>query len=112
MRLIPALLLVAASTVWAQRAPSPTGFGRLANPGGVTSTTGGAGFGRLIFPGTGAPAVSRNPVPGAGFVAPPRVAHGSHAGVVAVPYPVFYGGAYYDYDAPSAPVAQAGSPYP
>jgi hypothetical protein len=33
------------------------------------------------------------------------VAHGAHATPVAVPYPVFYGGSYYDYDAPPAPMA-------
>ena len=58
MRFFTAVLLLAASTAWAQRAPSPTGFGRLANPGGVVGTTGGAGFGRMIYPGTGAPAAA------------------------------------------------------
>ena len=104
---IPALVLGAASAAWAQRAPSPTGFGRLSNPGAVVGTTGGAGFGRMIYPGTGAPAVARNPhIPGSPLVAlPPQVAHGSHANPIAIPYPVFYGGGYYDYEAPPAPTA-------
>jgi len=92
--------------VWAQRATDPTGFGRLSNPAGLPGTTGGAGFGRLIYPGTGAPAIARSPRPGSPQGAlPPQVAHGSHGTAVAVPYPVFYGGGYYDYDAPPAPVA-------
>lgn len=107
MRIIPAALLLAASISigWAQRATDPTGFGRLSNPAGLPGTTGGAGFGRLIYPGTGAPAAARNPrLPGSPLV-PPQVAHGSHGNAVAVPYPVFYGAGYYDYDAPSAPTA-------
>src|SRR5947207_15429424 len=104
---LPALLLVTVSS-WAQRAADPSGFGRISNPGGVVGTTGGAGFGRLIYPGTGAPVAVRNPrLPGSPLVAAPvpQVAHGTHAYSIAVPYPVFYGGGYYDYDAPSAPVA-------
>src|SRR5437868_4666606 len=103
-----ALLLLLAASVWAQRAADPTGFGRISNPGGVVGTTGGAGFGRLIYPGTGAPVAVRNPrLPGSPLVAAPipQVPHGSHAIAVAVPYPVFYGGNYYDYDAPAAPMA-------
>src|SRR5690349_1630271 len=105
---IPALVLGAASYSWAQRAPSPTGFGRMSNPGAVVGTTGGAGFGRMIYPGTGAPAVARNTrIPGMPLVAlpVPSVAHGIHGAAVAVPFPVFYGGSYYDYDAPQAPLA-------
>jgi hypothetical protein len=107
MRSITAILILAASAAWAQRAPSPTGFGRLANPGAVVGTTGGAGFGRLIYPGTGAPAVARNPRLGVSSLgaSPPRVPHGSHSAYGAVPYPVFYGGGYYDYEAPPAPTA-------
>jgi len=104
----PALLLLLAASLWAQRAADPTGFGRISNPGGAVGTTGGAGFGRLIYPGTGAPVAVRNPrLPGSQLVATPvpQVAHGSHGIAVAVPYPVFYGGNYYDYDAPSAPMA-------
>jgi hypothetical protein len=111
MRLIPAVLFLAASMVWGQRATDPTGFGRLSNPGGLPGTTGGAGFGRLIYPGTGAPAAARNPrLPGSPLVAvpPPQAAHRPHGVAVAVPYPVFYGGGYYDYDAPAAPYSQAG----
>src|SRR5678815_3136686 len=90
MKCMMALVVLAASTTWAQRAPAPTGFGRLSNPSGVVGTTGGAGFGRMIYPGTGAPAVARNPrIPGTPLVAlpPPQVAHRAHGTVpVAVPY--------------------------
>jgi len=113
MRFFTALLVLAASSAWGQRAPAPSGYGRLSNPGGVVGTTGGAGFGRMIYPGTGAPAVVRNPrIPGSPLVAlpPPQVRHGSHAIPIAVPYPVFYGGGYYDYDAPPAPVGGQYSP--
>jgi hypothetical protein len=104
----PAVLLLVAATGWAQRAADPTGFGRLSNPGAVVGTTGGGGFGRLIYPGTGAPVAVRNPrLPGSPLVAAPvpQVPHRSHGYGVAVPYPVFYGGGYFDYDAPSAPMA-------
>ena len=103
-----ALLLLATAASWAQRAPDPSGFGRMSNPGAAGVTTGGAGFGRLIYPGTGAPVAVRNPrLPGSPLVAAPvpQVAHRPHGNAVAVPYPVFYGGGYYDYDAPAAPVA-------
>ena len=79
------------------------GFGRINSgaPGG--RSVGGAGFGRTIFPGTGAPATVRGPG-GRGplFIAPPAV-HPSHARNVVVPFPVYYGGGYYPYDAPAAP---------
>ncbi len=110
-----AVLLLVAATGWAQRAPDPTGFGRMSNPGAVVGTTGGAGFGRLIYPGTGAPVAVRNPrLPGSPLVAAPvpRVPHGSHGNAVAVPYPVFYGGGFYDYEAPDAPYSQDVSQIP
>jgi len=113
MRFFTAVLVLAASTAWAQRAYSPTGFGRVSNPGGVAGTTGGAGFGRMIYPGTGAPAVSRTPRNPSSLepaFQAPQVRHGAHATAVAVPYPVFYGGGYYDYDAPPAPVGGQYSP--
>jgi hypothetical protein len=72
----------------------------------VVGTTGGAGFGRMIYPGTGAPVAVRNPrLPGSPLVAAPvpQVAHRPHGIAAAVPYPVFYGGGYYDYEAPPAP---------
>jgi hypothetical protein len=105
MKRITAFLVLTASAGWAQRVPAPSGFGRMNNPGAVFGTTGGAGFGRMIYPGTGAPVVARDPrVPGSPLIAlPPRVAHGSHGFQNAVPYPVFYGGGYYDYDTPPAP---------
>jgi hypothetical protein len=107
MKFIPAVVLLAVSVAagWAQRATDPTGFGRLSNPAGLPGTTGGAGFGRLIYPGTGAPAAARNPRLAGAPLVPPQVPHGSHGIAVAVPYPVFYGGGYYDYDAPAAPTA-------
>jgi hypothetical protein len=81
------------------------GFGRINSgaPGG--RSVGGAGFGRTIFPGTGAPAAVRGPG-GRGplYIAPPPV-HLSHARSVVVPFPVYYGGGYYPYDAPLAPQA-------
>ena len=39
-------------SVWAQRAADPTVSAGISNPGAVVGTTGGAGFGRLIYPGT------------------------------------------------------------
>jgi len=102
----PALLMLAAAIGWSQRAADPTGFGRMSNPAGVIGTTGGAGFGRLIYPGTGAPVAVRNPrLPGSPLVAAPvpQVPHRPHGNGGAVAYPVFYGGGYYDYEAPSAP---------
>lgn len=104
-----AVLLLVAVTGWAQRAPDPTGFGRMSNPAGVIGTTGGAGFGRLIYPGTGAPVAVRNPrLPGSPLVAAPvpQMPHRAHGNAVAVPYPVFYGGGFYDYEAPAAPYSQ------
>ena len=111
MRFIPAaaLLAVSFSIGWAQRAPDPSGFGRLSNPGAVSGTTGGAGFGRLIYPGTGAPVAVRNPrLPGSPLVAAPvpQVPHRPHGNAGAVPFPVFYGAGYYDYEAPPAPYSQ------
>ena len=105
----PAVLLLAVATAWAQRAADPSGFGRLSNPGAVVGTTGGGGFGRMIYPGTGAPVAVRNPrLPGSPLVAAPvpQVPHRPHGNAIAVPYPVFYGGGYYDYDAPAAPYSQ------
>src|SRR5262245_29317651 len=113
MKLAPLIFLVAGSSLWAQRVPSPTGFGRMSNPGAVVGVTGGAGFGRLIYPGTGAPAQRRTNIPGAAVIAaPPVISHGSHIPAIAVPYPVFYGGSYYDYEAPPAPVATDLNNYP
>jgi hypothetical protein len=112
MKFIAVVLLIASSTAWAQRAGSATGFGRIANPGGAVGTTGGAGFGRIIYPGTGAPAAVRSQTGSAVFTAtqPPAVNHGVHSAPGIVPYPVFYGGGYYNYDAP--PAQMAGYPQP
>ena len=69
-------------------------------------STGGAGFGRTIYPGTGAPAAIRGPGGRGTLYIPPVASHPSHARTVVVPYPVYYGGGYYPYDAPQALAAQ------
>ena len=98
-----AILLLATSALAFSQAGA--GFGRVTGgvPGG--RNVGGAGFGRTIFPGTGAPAAVRGPG-GRGplFIAPAPV-HPIHARNVIVPFPVYYGGGYYPYDAPLAPEA-------
>jgi hypothetical protein len=110
MKGVVVALLVATSGAWAQ-SPSPTGFGRLINPSGVPPGTAGAGFGRLIYPGTGGPPGTApfRPsgrlygAPGGryGFAGGPRgVGHPRHNQAVIVPYPVFYGDYYYGYDVP------------
>jgi hypothetical protein len=110
MRVIAVVLLIAGSSVWAQRPTSPSGFGRQINPGGLAPTTGGGGFGRIVYPGTGAPAVSRvRPGTSALGITPP-VNHGNHSGAVIVPYPVFYGGGFYDYEAPPAEMGAYAQP--
>lgn len=109
MRWMLIAAMAASPALWAQRNPSPTGFGRIMFPGG-TSSQPTATAGRILFPGTGAPAVTR----GGGFGAPvfvgpgraPLVSHQAHAAPVVIPYPVFYAGGYYDYDAPPAAYAQ------
>jgi hypothetical protein len=107
-----ALLAIVAGVAVAQQT-SPTGFGRALYPGtggptaplrgsfgGVTSGNQGSGFGRMIYPGTGAPALMRG---GGVFAPPPAIGHGAHSRGVLVPYPVFYGGGYYDsFQAPPA----------
>jgi hypothetical protein len=112
MRLLLAGWLVAGTCLFAQQ-PSATGFGRMINPSGITPGPGGAGFGRMIYPGTGGPpAALRAGAPGGGgrggggrgrIAVPPPVQHQGHSGAVIVPYPVYYGGYYYPYDAPPAP---------
>jgi hypothetical protein len=98
-----AILLLATSALAFSQGGA--GFGRINSgaPGG--RSVGGAGFGRTIFPGTGAPATVRGPS-GRGplFIAPPAV-HPNHARNAIVPFPVYYGGGYYPYDAPPAPEA-------
>jgi len=111
MRLIAVVLLIAGSTAWAQRGGAAVGAGRIGNTNGVTPPTGVGGFSRIVVPGAGAPAAVRA---GSGvFGAAPVVNHGVHSGTLIVPYPVFYGGGYYNYDAPPAQVAgypQSGYP--
>jgi hypothetical protein len=108
MRLIAMALLVAGSAAFAQRPnPNPAGFGSVLYPG-----TGGppparvpnGGFGSVLYPGTGGP-------PGRGVaprhIIPPPPAHPQHGRTIIVPYPVFYGGYYGD---PSAGYAQQPAP--
>jgi hypothetical protein len=113
MKVVVIALLVAGSAAFAQRQnPNPAGFGSVLYPG-----TGGppparvpnGGFGSVLHPGTGGP-------PGRGFaprnfIPPPAAhpAHGSplHGQTVIVPYPVYYGGTYYD---PSAGYANQPAP--
>ncbi len=103
MKLLTLAAIFAGSGLMAQ---SPTGFGRLSNPSGIPPSQAGAGFGRLIYPGTGGPPVVRRPPAASvkpGFVGAPPTIHHQHGGAIIVPYPVFYGG-YYGYDAPPAPL--------
>jgi hypothetical protein len=109
--LIAASLFVSGSCLLAQT--SATGFGRQINPSGIPSGNWGAGFGRMIYPGTGGPPAAVRPgTPGAPagrgggrgrVVVPPPIAHQGHANGAIVAYPVYYGGYYYPYDAPAAP---------
>src|SRR5579862_1017808 len=107
MKLVLIALLVAGPAAFAQQRPNPTGFGSVLYPG-----TGGpppprtpnGGFGSVLYPGTGGPP-GRNLVPRR-IVTPPPVAHPGHGRTVIVPYPVFYGGYYYD------PSAYAEQPAP
>jgi hypothetical protein len=98
MKLVAIALLVAGSAALAQRPnPNPAGFGSVLYPG-----TGGpppprvpnGGFGSVLYPGTGGP-------PGHGviprrIIAPPALVHPSHQRSIIVPVPVYYGGYYYD----------------
>lgn len=106
MRLVAIAFVLAGSGLIAQ---SPTGFGRYSNPSGIPPSQAGGGFGRLIYPGTGGPPAVRRPGQGLGPGfrpgALPAVPHPPHNGPILVPYPVFYGGYYYGYDAPPAPPA-------
>ncbi len=109
------IVLMTGSCLLAQT--SSTGFGRQINPSGIPPGNWGAGFGRMIYPGTGGPPAAVRPgTPGAParsggrggrgpVVAPPPIAHQGHANGAIVAYPVYYGGYYYPYDAPAAPVA-------
>ena len=120
MRLLAAVLLVSGS-VLAQSPSANAGFGRIVFPGGTgpgsVGSVSNTGFGRIVFPGTGAPAMVR-PGRSTGPVFPiltgPVLPHQTHGNTAVVPIPVFYGGGYYNYDAPPAemlvPVA-AQQPY-
>ncbi|MEP6960456.1 MAG: hypothetical protein ABI995_00145 [Acidobacteriota bacterium] len=124
MRFSAALLMtvLAAPAVWAQLpTASPTGYGRILFPGGGSGAAGipntsGGGAGRILFPGTGAPAVSRlssnanTGFPVVGNPLPPQVQHRNHSNPVIIPYPVYYGGGYYNYDAPQAQLASNAIP--
>lgn len=106
MRLLAVSLLIAGTALFAQTqvplGPSPTGFGRMINPSGIPPAQGGAGFGRQIYPGTGGPpvAIRRGNIGFGRHLIPPAVRHPNHSQAVIVPYPVFYGGDFYDYGAP------------
>jgi hypothetical protein len=110
-----AVLIVGCGVMLAQRPgtpnPSPTGFGRLANPSGITPSQAGGGFGRLIYPATGGPpALSRGGTSTVPIGLPP-VAHPAHGRGVVAPYPVIYGGYYYGYDAPPVAGTADAAPY-
>src|SRR5215472_17964747 len=106
MRLLAVALVLAGTGLVAQ---SPTGFGRYGNPSGLPLSQAGGGFGRLIYSGTGGPPMTRRPgfpptAPGSlRPVIPPNVGHPFHNSGIIVPFPVFYGGSFYPYDAPLAP---------
>jgi hypothetical protein len=113
MRLLALALILTGSAIIAQR---PAGSGRPINSSAIP---------RLIYPNTGGPPVVRRqaitpltiaplsagpalPVTPLAIaplsnVLPPAVSHPYHGSAVIVPYPVYYGGYYYDYDAPPAP---------
>lgn len=98
------ITVLLAGAAWGQQRnnTSPTGFGRILFPGG-TPPAGGSPYGRIIYPGTGAPAVTRN----VQAPAPPAASHPGHSGASLIPYPVFLGGNYLQYDPPQAPLASA-----
>ena len=107
MRHLTLVLLIAGSLGAQQRnVTSPPGFGRILFPGGTPAANGATGsnaspYGRIIYPGTGAPAVTRNMQ---GNPAPVAT-HPGHAGSSLIPYPVFWpAGNYLQYDPPQAPV--------
>jgi hypothetical protein len=102
MKLVVIALLVAGSAAFAQQRPNPTGFGSVLYPGtgGPPPPSAHGGFGSVLHPGTGGP-------PGQGLprrnFAPPPAVHPSHTRTVIVPYPVYYGGYYYDPSAAQQP---------
>jgi hypothetical protein len=106
---IALIALIVGSLSHAQQANTAAqpSFGRIMFPGG-TPQSGATPFGRILFPGTGAPAVARNvranPVPPA--------THPRHGGAGLIPYPVFFGGNYLQYDPPQAPLASEYSQVP
>lgn len=102
MRIAAMMAVVALAAFGQQRnVTSPDGFGRILFPGG-TPPAGGSPYGRIIYPGTGAPAAARN----ANVTTPlPTVTHPGHSGTAIIPYPVYLGGNYLQYDPPRAPVA-------
>jgi hypothetical protein len=116
MRFLALALIFTGSAMIAQR---PAGSGRPINSSAIP---------RLIYPSTGGPPVVRRqaiaplsaapPLPVTPLAitplsnaVPPAVSHPYHGTAVIVPYPVYYGGYYYDYDAPPAPPQGAESDY-
>lgn len=77
------------------------GVGRMVNPRASSAAA------PLIYAGSAGPIVPRTAsLGGRAYLAPPPVPHPlNHGGAIIVPYPVFYGGGYYGYDAPPAPYA-------
>lgn len=117
MRLLALALVFTGSATIAQR---PPGSGRLTNPNAIPrlmypSTGGPPAAGRLgIAPLTIAPLSTAPPlrvmplaITPLRNAVPPAVSHPYHGTAVIVPYPVYYGGYYYDYDAPPAPAQGA-----
>lgn len=100
-----AIAVLFAGSMWAQGRPAPANpnpYGRIMFPGTPNPGSGAAPFGRILFPGTGAPAVSRNPQANVPPKPPPQ--HPGHGNTV-IPYPVFFGGNFLQYDPPQAQLA-------
>lgn len=91
--------------------PSPTGFGRLSNPSGITPSQAGGGFGRLIYPATGGPPAVARPGTSTVPIGLPSIPHQAHGRYSIAPYPVLYGGYYSGYDAPPVAGTPAASGY-
>jgi hypothetical protein len=100
MRYAAYFLLAGALFAQERNAVSSSGFGRILFPGG-TPPSGASPFGRVLYPGTGAPAMVRNTA----VNRPPQAPHPGHSQPVAIPYPVYFGGNFVQYDPPQAPSA-------
>jgi len=98
---VAAIILTGLAAV-GQRRGGGSGIGRVVNPRGMPAMPS-----TLVYAGSAGPIVPRTaPLGGPAYIAPPLVPHPVNHGVaVLVPYPVYYGGGYYGYDAPPAPYA-------